>query len=81
MRNCPVNAIREVGNGEDVYLGDVSLRICTDVRLLAAVAENGAEDEETYRLAETNASRVVGDPEIIWTIGCTSMIPRSVSKR
>jgi hypothetical protein len=70
VRYCPVNAIREVKNdGEDVYLGDISLRRCTDVRLLAAIAENHT-DKEQKRDAERNTCRIVGDPEIIWTIGC-----------
>jgi hypothetical protein len=73
VRHCPVNAIREVKkNGEDIFLGDISLRRCTDARLLAAVADN----ENRNYLAEENSCLPVGDPKIIWTIGCRSMAPR-----
>jgi hypothetical protein len=69
--HCPVNVIREVKeDGGDIYLGDISLRRCIDVRLLAA-----ADDESRNHHAEENSCRVVGDPKIIWTIGCMSMRP------
>lgn len=68
--HCPVNAIREVKeDGEDAYLGDISLRRCTDLRLLGALVDDHT-DEGKNRLASQNSRRNVGDPEIIWTIGC-----------
>lgn len=70
--HCPVNAIREVKeDGEDAYLGDISLRRCTDLRLLGALVDDHTDDEGKNRLASQNSRRNVGDPEIIWTIGCT----------
>lgn len=74
--HCPINAIREVSEGEeDIFLGDISLRRCTDVRLLTAITDSDSlpGDQGGARQAEENASRVIGDPQIIWTIGCMSM--------
>jgi hypothetical protein len=67
---CPVRAIREVmENGEEVYLGDISMQRCIDGKLLAVLAGVQAEEDEIARYSEENSRRSIGDPEIIWDFG------------
>ncbi|KZT02496.1 uncharacterized protein LAESUDRAFT_730244 [Laetiporus sulphureus 93-53] len=61
VRACPVRIIREVQeDGTDVFLGDICLRRC---------AFQYEELDEQRRLSEENASREVGDPNLVWCVG------------
>lgn len=57
VEHCPVRIIREVKpDGEEVFLGDCDIHRC----LL---------DELDGEPMEENASKPLGDPSIIWTVG------------
>lgn len=67
---CPLRAIREVlDNGEDVYLGDIGFTRLGDGKLLGPPGVE-VSTELAPRYAAENAERVVGDRDIVWTIGC-----------
>lgn len=61
--SCPVKSLREVKqDGTQVYIGDIGVRRSTFFH----VRDNQSRDA----LAKENLEREVGDPEIVWTIGC-----------
>jgi len=59
-------------NGKEIYLGDIGIQRCIDGKLLALVAGEQADDQETARYKKENSSRSIGDPKIIWDFGGTS---------
>lgn len=63
--HCPVRTIREVKpNGEEVFLGDCDIHRC-----LFDDLEGEHNTAELKKLIEENASKPIGDPSIIWTVG------------
>jgi RimJ/RimL family protein N-acetyltransferase len=65
-----------MANGEETYLGDISMQRCTDGKLLAVLAGVQPKAEEEViarRYAEENSRRSIGDPEIVWDFGGMSL--------
>jgi hypothetical protein len=60
---CPVRHIREVQeDGSEVFIGDVVLGRSGFTHVLDA--------EERSRLVAENNARAVGDPDVVWNVGC-----------
>lgn len=72
VENCPVRAIREVReDGTDTYIGDIGFMRCMFGELLGT---DGVFDWENKKLKEEeNNKLIIGDPNIIWSIGGTSV--------
>jgi RimJ/RimL family protein N-acetyltransferase len=66
---CVVEVIRDMSpEGGEKMIGSVEISRCTDAgQLLQAYA---VEPREGQDLSKINNERDVGDPEIVWTIGC-----------
>lgn len=70
VSGCPFKMIREVrDDGEDVYLGEIDFVRCGYL---------GYEESEKVRLTAENEAKPVGDPSIVWQIGCKHSILRDI---
>lgn len=65
VETYPVRTLRErKEDGTDIMLGDIGIHRC-------AFSGEANLDERT-RLSNENADRKLGDPDIVWCIGCES---------
>jgi RimJ/RimL family protein N-acetyltransferase len=61
LDGCPVQCIREVhADGTNSFIGDISIR---------------RESKKVAWVPSENGGKAVGDPTIVWTIGCESFRP------
>lgn len=60
---CPVRTLREIQeDGTDIFIGDIGIHRCA--------FDEEKNPEVQRQLSEENARREVGDPEIVWCVGC-----------
>lgn len=66
---CPVHALREVlPDGSDLFIGDLSFKRSNFFHI---------KPEEASNLMEENESLPLGDPNIVWGIGGSSLSDKS----
>lgn len=65
---CPVRAIREVkADGTDVFIGDMGVMRCRHGELMGT---DSVDWDNKAAREEENNGLAVGDPNIIWSMGC-----------
>lgn len=68
----PVRIIREVNaDGTDIFIGDIYFFRCLHGELMSTDGIDWAQQE---RNLEINYSRELGDRDIVWSLGCKSMV-------
>lgn len=66
--SCPLSAIREVKeDGTEALIGHINLFRCP---WLEWAGSTNANLDRAKDWAEYNETRLAGDPEIVWSVGC-----------
>lgn len=72
VENCIVCAIREVQeDGSDVLIGHIDIIRCPEMH--HSKEGRGQPDDVVKALQERNATLPLGDPDILWAVGCMSL--------